>query len=240
MCVILSCEKDKPSLKLLKKAERYNSDGAGIAWIKDGRVHYKKGVNLKAQEIFDMTQSIKPPFVIHFRIATEGGVKPSLCHPFVVHRNSPNNLGGTAKSVLFHNGTWDDWEHYMLETGCRNMIPFPRGSWSDSRAMAWLTGILGPTVVELSKEKAILFDKDGPHYYGEENDWVQIEGILASNDDFLGWKYRNNIDYNTDSDVYYSGNFKKSYIHKKDDSIGYDPLGDSERQKSYYGRNLVG
>lgn len=187
MCVIISCEKQKPSLKVLKKAAKENPDGAGIAWFHRGQVHYRKGINLDAKTIYEMTQKLPLPFVIHFRIETVGGVNNSLCHPFVIHKNSPNKVAGVAKAVLFHNGTWTEWKHFTMETACARLRPVPNGHWSDSRAMAWLASILGRGFLKLIEDDPILvMDKHGIHYQG---DWVNVEGLKCSNDHFMGFNY---------------------------------------------------
>jgi len=47
------------------------------------------------------------PHVLHFRLATHGGVRSELTHPFVVSEDSPLVQAGVSeRPVLAHNGVW--------------------------------------------------------------------------------------------------------------------------------------
>ncbi len=191
MCVIIACEKTYPSMQTLESAESLNQDGGGIAWIEKGIVHYKKGLSMDAKQIYKITQKIQLPFIIHFRITSVGSTKPALCHPFPITHKAETSLLGTAKAVIFHNGTWTDWEHCMLATLLDKQVKMPRGSWSDSRAMAFIAAhtnkkILKKIVTGWNK-MAILTPK-GIEYYGDQ--WAKIAEkdeitLKCSNDYFL-------------------------------------------------------
>jgi len=47
--------------------------------------------------------------VIHFRIASVGGVCQQLRHPFPITLKAGLEPRGRAKAVLFQNGTWVGW-----------------------------------------------------------------------------------------------------------------------------------
>lgn len=136
MCVILCCTKKYPSMTMLKQAEQFNRDGGSIAWRETDGVHYKKGIS--AQKINRIMHDVRLPFIIHFRIATVGGKFKQLCHPFPVTYKAETAMEGVADNVLFHNGTWNDWEHYLLVNTLKIRQLPPDGPWSDSRAMAYL------------------------------------------------------------------------------------------------------
>lgn len=175
MCVIAVCEKKLPSLEDLQKMESANGDGAGVAWIENGLVHWRK--NLKAEEILDVPFTL--PVAIHFRMASIGGVRPELCHPFVVSAQANTDLvGATKKAVLMHNGHWGEWRQF-----CRNALrkvkgKIPGGSWSDTRALAWLTHIYGPGFLEISEQKVALISPKGITLYGA---WIIHEGYSVTN-----------------------------------------------------------
>jgi hypothetical protein len=73
------------------------------------------------------------PHVLHFRLATHGGVRPELTHPFVVSEESPLiERGVVAKPMLAHNGVWS---LYTKQKELRGLA----GPVSDSRVLAaWL------------------------------------------------------------------------------------------------------
>ena len=45
MCVIAICQAALPKRAQLRTAARVNSDGIGLAWIANGRVHWHKGLD---------------------------------------------------------------------------------------------------------------------------------------------------------------------------------------------------
>jgi len=112
MCVIVHTpdKKHRPSLDTLRACERANPHGNGIAWQYSGRVHYLKG--LSAPSIAEVLDTLEGPVVIHFRYATVGAKSTELCHPFPVTQSARPQPYGTARSVLFHNGHWAEWEEF--------------------------------------------------------------------------------------------------------------------------------
>jgi len=140
-------------------------------------VRYKKG--LAASQVHQIAAKVGFPHVIHFRLATHGGKSPLLCHPFPISPTSPLALEGEAERVLFHNGIWQDWEKYCIETVLSHHVKFPSGKMSDSRAMAWFTTIHGESILNLVDEKVAIFTPTRIEIYG--SGWVEQEGIAFSN-----------------------------------------------------------
>lgn len=112
MCVIIYLPiNTKINKQDLKDAFNYNDDGAGIAWIKDGKVHYTKGYTkfddfCKANMDIINDDSIER--VIHFRITSRGTTNPFQTHPFMLSDNTDDmkKLDYTGTNpVLFMNGT---------------------------------------------------------------------------------------------------------------------------------------
>jgi hypothetical protein len=199
MCVIMVVKDVKPSLDLLKKAELTNPDGAGIAWKGGDRIFWKKG--LSAKDIFNLSQKLPLPQVIHFRMKTVGSGK-ELCHPFPITRYASTNQEGFAKKVLFHNGHWSDWKRYCLEAAVRTNVKFPNtGAWSDSRALAWLSSdeVLGQGILKLIDEKIVVFSEKKITIYGSP--WTTVEGIFCSNDYFTWNSWRREAEYGFYEDV---------------------------------------
>lgn len=72
-----------------------HSDGAGMAWAADGKLHIRKGI-FKVEELLEQYDKVKQyPCLIHFRKATSGKVDATNCHPF---------LFNDGKLALVHNG----------------------------------------------------------------------------------------------------------------------------------------
>lgn len=91
----------KPAGKSIPKDHLYegftsNPDGAGFAYVEDGRVMYAKGY-FKYNDFLEAYEKLVKddyPAVVHFRWATVGEKTVENCHPF------PSGDGG----VLVHNG----------------------------------------------------------------------------------------------------------------------------------------
>lgn len=185
MCVIINCVNEFPSLATLESAEQMNPHGAGIAWVENGKVKYKKGIDLDAKKIFEITKTISLPAIIHFRIASIGEIIPELCHPFPINENADLSLEGTSDSVLFHNGTWSDWKKAIEDSVAKKHIPFSLANqkWSDSRTMAWLADKFGVDILKripLGNKISVLSPK-GIITFGK---FVSVGKFSCSNDYF--------------------------------------------------------
>lgn len=189
MCVIIICEKAKPSQKIIEMAEDSNPDGAGIAWIQSNLVHWRKG--LKGKEIIKIAKSTPLPFAIHFRLGTVGEKIPSLCHPFSVSETPSLSLEGkTRGKVLMHNGHWGNWKRICLEGVIKTGKKFPSAPCSDSRAIAWLAYHFGLGILTLIEEKICIISTKGIKTFGEG--WRYYENMLVSNILFLN-HHRNSL-----------------------------------------------
>lgn len=186
MCVILFCDETRPSESMVGRSFLKNDKGAGIAWREevDGKkvVKWKKG--LEMDEIQDLCKKVPLPFVAHFRIPSFGGPHKLLNHPFPVDPQAELAYEGqTEGKVLFHNGSWSEWRKFSLDTASRQPEKFPKGRWSDTRAMAWCASIYGLGVLELINEKVIVFSPENIDIFGDG--WDEVDGVFVSN---LAWK----------------------------------------------------
>lgn len=157
MCVIFVAESERPTLEEVSHADRVNSHGIGVAWIRKGYVHWTKGITLAQAK--NMAQTLPMPFAMHFRWATEGPMGVPLCHPFPIEeRVRLDPWGKTSKSLLMHNGHWHNWKEAMVKVGGKAARRALReGVWSDSRAVAW--------ILARSKNVKNLLDKTLPGLY---------------------------------------------------------------------------
>ncbi len=172
---------------MLERAHAANPHGAGVAWLEGGLVRWKKGLDAVtvAQMIADGALTL--PYVVHFRLASVGEKTPELCHPFPITDSASTDLEGSATSVLFHNGTWKDYENRLLRMRLTGQI-------SDTRVLAaWISVNEKPrpdegwfadlTLDQLSDtSRFALFSTKGPILYGR---WWRVDGIAVSNTVFM-------------------------------------------------------
>jgi hypothetical protein len=113
---------------------RSNDDGFGMMYRTRDGVAMVKGI-LNEEEAWETYSQLPEgvPHVLHFRLATHGGVRPELTHPFVVSEDSPLVQAGVSeRPVLAHNGVWS--LHALKQKEVRL-----KGPVSDTRVLAaWL------------------------------------------------------------------------------------------------------
>jgi len=180
MCVIITTQgrKERPSLRQLELCEQANRHGSGLAWLERGRVCYVKGLRVAA--IHQALQKIEGPAIVHFRIASIGRVCPELCHPFPVTMKAELKQKGTARAVLFQNGTWPGYSDYMK----RLQVSFgTRQPVSDTRAAASFVSRFGFQWLEKADFcRWAMLDAKGIHRIGR---WFKIGGCHYSNTHWL-------------------------------------------------------
>ena len=227
-----------PSKQDLKDAEDMNSHGGSIAWLnKDGTKSYRKGI--KAKQINRIINKELIPkgistAIIHFRIASVGGVKKKLNHPFEISGKVELNMENmnTTKDLLFHNGTWDSYDTELINYLKSSKTPqvIPRGAYSDSRIMAYLAhklGHKGMAKLVTGWNKVAILTKKGIVKYG--SGWCKVNGVPCSNDYFTGTgfqsfgvtktnykPYNNAFDYTTTSTPYLSEDEQVEMTNLKD------------------------
>jgi hypothetical protein len=175
MCVILTTKTNRVPAWALKRAHDRNPHGAGLAWFEDGVVQWTKARNL--DEIVDLCKEVPKPYVVHFRWATMGPKTPTLCHPFPIRKRPTDELDGTARAVLFHNGTFKDWADELAARP---------GTWSDSRALAVLVAHKGRSVLKRIGDNRVAFmnsRKRSVTLYGRG--WCTVQGFTMSNTRWL-------------------------------------------------------
>lgn len=198
MCVIfvVDDEHTRPEEDHIRAAFQSNDDGAGAAWRQDGMVAWRKG--LDQAQMIELNQSLPVPYVLHFRIASCGGIKSELTHPFEI--GTQETAGGvleglTANPVLFHNGHWSDWQRELKDAVYKSRLTLPTGPWSDTRAMAWMVEKFGPGMLEFipPTNRLVYFTPAGDFpLYGDfdksGNGWSYYRGeFLCSN---THWTYK--------------------------------------------------
>lgn len=184
MCVIICCEDEYPKDETIQQAEQWNEDGGGMAWVSNGKVHFKKGITGKDMLEIIKKRKVQLPFICHFRIASVGKTCKELCHPFPIEDGVPLKTSGVCDEILFHNGSWTDWREWIHRTLIRKQIKMPRGVWSDSRGMAFLAHYYGKEILgTLGTGKIAVLTKDGIERYGSDS-WIKVGKLACSNNNF--------------------------------------------------------
>ena len=200
MCVILQFDDIMPKSSILKNAEDRNRDGGGFAYIKDGLVHWEKGLHVTAKYVEKYVKRNKLTkennLIVHFRIGTHGANNDMLCHPFPLglRKNGQaveNSVrGASTNPVMFHNGIWDEYDEYAVKLAFNSdTIRIPDGDMSDSSIMAWCASHKGINFLEFTKEKVIVLTTTGSIRYGDG--WTIVDKVKCSNDLFeeKEWSY---------------------------------------------------
>lgn len=201
MCVIVICKENFISEEEIIQCHIANPDGIGIAWREKDYVYYKKGFmeldeflkwysNFQKKDIF--------PHIMHFRLATSGGIKRNLTHPFPISFNNLNLEGKTKEGIIFHNGVISNWENYIpvIANYCiQKSMKFPKGPFSDTRLAAILVKILGKNILEILNGKWVYFTPQKLKTYGY---FISKNGILFSN---LTWQKKSEF-YSSNKSYY--------------------------------------
>ena len=113
MCIIVYKPKDKlmPNEDILRECFIRNPDGAGYMFPEDNKVVIKKGyMNFKCfyKSVMEDYNRLghQTPFVLHFRIQTQGGVNQECTHPFPLSKNMVDlrTLDTESRFGVAHNG----------------------------------------------------------------------------------------------------------------------------------------
>jgi len=159
MCVITICKNKREKQANLEQMAIDNPDGTGAIWYDSKEMPtYQKGLTIK--EVIELNKTLPFPYAFHFRITTVG-INKLLTHPYEVTKESELKMEGQAEALLMHNGHWSDWNEAVLNHSINTGQDCPDGDWSDSRAMAYLSGVIGPNMLKmLSGQKIAVFKKN--------------------------------------------------------------------------------
>lgn len=202
MCVAVVVESNSDlSLKDLQKMENANSDGGGVAWCEDGKIHFQKG--LKAEQIFKLQSILPRPFLLHFRIATRGAAIAALTHPFPLGAQSfLGETSGSASGVIIHNGTWSGFEKYIPQGIDHVKV-------SDTQVAAYVAGFDESILDDVKWSNAIMRAAGGDRCdVTLRGQWTEHEGNQFSNmhwqHTYVSWR-----DYADRGSKYFAGsNYK--------------------------------
>lgn len=187
MCVAITL---KPNCNLsideVTKMHRNNADGVGIAWARDGLVHWWKTTKVDPEYIARAIYAWRDyPRLVHFRLATAGGAKTELCHPFEIGPLAKCSQTGSGGKVMIHNGHWHRWDEAKGILQKEGLLP--EGPWSDSRLAAYLAHDDPEWLMALGGRVAVM---SGDGEIARLGDWEKLrEGIMVSNKNWVDAKY---------------------------------------------------
>ena len=176
MCII--CVKNgnkKIPNQWIKNCWDNNNDGAGVVWLENGVFYFQKGFeNYKDfKKFWDRKSSSSKISAFHCRIATHGGVKPLLTHPFYIDRNE-NELNGFG-NLAMHNGVLSEKVYKDYFTDC------------DSDTSAFCKKIFNENLSNKTIEKEtetsrfVIFKNGKFKLFGK---WIYENGVFFSNDSY--------------------------------------------------------
>jgi hypothetical protein len=168
MCVILTIQKNTPPSEIPTKSDlramwRDNPHGGGVSWrLPSGEIVLRRGITCQRDWVSCIRGAATAgyPLVAHARIATIGGIRPALTHPWPV---TASTLDGRVVAALAHNGHWSSWDTEITRDmallraatdvppalspmgylATRDVVRYDRDPWSDSRALALTATVYG-------------------------------------------------------------------------------------------------
>lgn len=199
MCIVEyfppGVEKDTDFVKnSIKQGALSNSQGIGFAFKKNGRLYLHKGFG--SNQVEDLLKEIEShaltkedELLFHARIATSGGTRPEMTHPFVCSNDIEEVgflKGYVDKPVLAHNGVFSrlgnskysdtfEFAHLILgDPAALNLLKLDQEAFSTS-----VKEILG------SNKVVVMFpDKDETKVLG---DFLTVDGCKFSNSGYRSY-----------------------------------------------------
>jgi hypothetical protein len=189
MCVAIYKPKETilPSLEILKQCWDANPDGAGFALftggekyaieIHKGYMTWKSFVTAYEKYLADFDGDL----LLHFRIATHGGISSGLTHPFSLTKDVKllKHTNVLTNYALIHNGMLPIESEEGSDTMefCRRLAPLYRDI---PAAFNLIEGMAG-------NNKIAVMTSTGVHLFGE---WECIDGVYFSN---LLWDWQDDF-----------------------------------------------
>ena len=185
MCVIIYKPKgiNFPSEEILENCWWSNWDGAGVGWKNRKGVKLQKGfMDYENLLSFLSTLSITDEVIIHFRIATSGGVNPTCTHPFPISNRLTDlrALTGSFSALMAHNGILGQGDDKAEISDTMEFIadivssPIIRDNLDNRYIKDYLS-------LKSGSSKLIFMGNFPTFMLGK---WIEVDGLLFSNDSF--------------------------------------------------------
>lgn len=190
MCVAVLVESEAPTQVEMWQMDNENPHGIGIAWASNDIIRYKKGLGW--MEAYKLLESVPRPALLHFRWATHGGRARHLAHPFPLGPKAVTSrkLNGGAKSVLIHNGTWNDYTKFAP-------LGIDIAKWSDTAVAAYVAGTIGEEILDHVPWCTAVGRAAGSGRMDVtlRGDWTEHNGNMYSNMYWQPYSLRSNYAY---------------------------------------------
>lgn len=222
MCIIVykpKCE-EMPAKEILEQCFINNPDGSGYMYVYKNKVFINKGLMTfdsfyKSLEKTVKTKGKEIPYVLHFRISTQGKIKPQLTHPYPLSNNMKKlkelqyhtNIGvahngiisltSSSKKEIEHNDTMEFITEYL------SLIIKDKLFYKNKETLTLISKLCG--------SKLAILDND-EHCQLIGGNWINNNGVLYSNDTYEPYIFNNYyrpyslID---DYEIYYNENTQK-------------------------------
>ena len=182
-----------PSKETLKECFNNNNDGAGFMYAANGKVHIKKGYKTFKSFWKGLSRTINKrgdeiPYVLHFRISTQAGVRDDCTHPFPLSSNMDDlrKLYFDSDIGIAHNGiisltsegwskkiTYSDTMKFITEY--LSLIIKDKNYYKDNDTIK--------LIEKLADSKLAILDGDG-HCELIGKGWIEDKGIFYSNSSY--------------------------------------------------------
>lgn len=166
-----------------------NPDGAGLAYCIDNKVIIEKGY-MKYDSFIELYNDLMDydetmPMLLHFRIATHGGVSKGNCHPFPVSNNYADmqKTKNIVKYAMAHNGIFHSMPHvkgYSDTMVFNHDVIYPLYKYMP---LQYHKTFIDPIIEESYSKIAILSSNGDIIRYGEFINYD--DGIYFSNNGFM-------------------------------------------------------
>lgn len=194
MCIAIAKPKGSPlpSRDILKICFKNNPDGSGYAFNRNGKNYVFKGFftfgdfwrSIQKNKIKDEESAI-----IHFRVATHGGISKGTCHPFLICENFDWMRMSSCSykgDVLIHNGQLNfNLEKKDISDSMNLAKIMHKYDRSVENNRFFIEMALINNDVKKMNRVAILNLNGDIELYGHKEPWKQIDGCFFSNESYL-------------------------------------------------------
>lgn len=209
MCVAIAKPRGVklPERDILKICFKNNPDGAGFVFNRNGKNHVYKGFftfgdfwrALIACEIKDDEGAL-----IHFRVATHGGISKGTCHPFLICDNfewMKMDACSFLGDVMIHNGQLN---FFIPKPEISDSMMLAKKLYKYDRSVEENQFFLEMALINNDTKKmnrVAIIDCDGKiELYGHKEPWKNVDGCFYSNEsfrmNFSRTTYYSNYQYN--------------------------------------------
>lgn len=195
MCIAVykPTEAEFPFKRTLRECFNNNPDGAGYMVAHGGKVHIRKGFATFSafwKDLRTIRDKVgdRAPYVLHFRISTQAGVRADCTHPFPLSRDMADlrALRATADIGIAHNGiitlTSHGWNKTITHSDTMEFITDYAARLIKTREW-YKDPDLVAVIEQMAASRLAILDGAG-HCELLGNGWTQDGGVWYSNQSY--------------------------------------------------------